>query len=456
MRFQRILGLGVVIALGVVFLPDFFPTGFTIDVDVEKSIGEGRIFSLAAVMFGVGLLTALTPCVYPLIPITVGIFGAGQGASRARAAFLTGSYVLGMVAVFSTLGVVAGMTGKLFGSALSNPWVIAGLAAFMLVLASSLFGAFDLSLPSGLATRLSGVGQGGLVGAFLMGTVAGFLAAPCTGPALVGLLTYVGKSQNPYLGAMLMSVYALGIGAPFVAIGVLALKLPRGGEWMDWVKSVFGLLLVGMAMTYVKDAFPAFSEDLRELGMKLGRPNVLLISFGLVLASILVGSVHRSLKSHRTDLSMKLLGVALFAVAIPVRGSTPAAGSAESAPMVWTKISADDPELTASFDGALAKAREEKRPVMIDFFADWCAACNELDRLTYNKPAVQAEAARFAAVKVDGTNENDALDAIYKRFDVVGLPTVVFIDSTGQVMTAPRVTGFVDAPRFVAVLKKVP
>jgi thiol:disulfide interchange protein DsbD len=165
-----------------------------------------------------GFLTALTPCVYPLIPITVGIFGATKGVSRGRAVLLTSSYVVGMGVVFAVLGVVAARTGAAFGQLLGHPALAVGLAVFLLVLAASMFGAFDIALPQGLAQRLNSVGGVGPLGALLMGSVAGFLAAPCTGPVLTGLLTFVATTRNTALGAALLFVYAMGIRVPFFLI----------------------------------------------------------------------------------------------------------------------------------------------------------------------------------------------------------------------------------------------
>src|SRR5919198_1662683 len=268
---RKILLLTLVGVAVVALLPELIPTGPTSSLNASEFLASGQLALGAAVIFAGGLLTALTPCVYPLIPITVSIFGASRAESRTKAVLLTSSYVVGMGVVFAVLGVLAARTGALFGSVLSDPRFVVGLAIFLLVLASSMFGAFDLSLPQGLAQRLSTVGGAGVLGAFLMGSVSGFLAAPCTGPVLSGLLAFVAKSQSSALGGALLFIYALGVGVPFFLLGAFTIRLPKGGQWMEWVKSVLGIALVALAASYLKDALPPVRQALDELPAELGK-----------------------------------------------------------------------------------------------------------------------------------------------------------------------------------------
>src|SRR4051812_2417091 len=202
---SKLVLLAFATALGVAFVPFVLPTGPT-GIDPTQFLTGGRFFVASAVIFLGGILTSMTPCVWPLIPITVGVFGARQASSRGRAVVLTSAYVIGMGVVFATLGVVAAMAGKAFGPSLGNAYVAVGLSIFLLALAASMFGAFELALPSSLATKLNTVGGGGLLGAFLMGAVSGFLAAPCTGPVLSGVLAFVSRTQDPVLGAALLFI----------------------------------------------------------------------------------------------------------------------------------------------------------------------------------------------------------------------------------------------------------
>jgi len=449
-----VLGLAVVAALGLAFLPALLPTGPSANLDAAGALGSGRLGAGALLVFLGGLLTALTPCVYPLIPITVGVFGARPGVSRGKAVVLTSSYVVGMGVVFATLGVVAARTGAAFGQLLGHPAVAVGLAVFLLVLAASMFGAFEIALPQGLALRLNSVGGSGLAGAFLMGSVAGFLAAPCTGPVLTGLLTYVATSRSTVLGAGLLFVYALGIGVPFFLIGVFAVQLPKSGAWMDWVKSALGILLVALAATYVRDAFPALRTAAASMARSFGAHGGTWLAAALAAAGILLGAIHRSFGAGPRSAVLKGVGVALVAGAVVLRLSALNAG-AESAGLEWNVRYAGEGTGPEPVNAALARAAAEHRPVMIDFFAEWCAACKELDRETYVAPSVVEEASRFVRIKADGTNSTDPMDALYQRFGVNGLPTVAFVSSDGKVLDDPRVTGFLGPEKFTETLRQV-
>jgi thiol:disulfide interchange protein DsbD len=454
----------------VALLPELIPTGPTSGLDASQLLASGQLALGAGVIFAGGLLTALTPCVYPLIPITVSVFGATQARSRGRAVLLTSSYVLGMGVVFAMLGVIAARTGALFGSVLADPRFIVGLALFLLVLASSMFGAFEIALPQRLTQRLSGVGGAGVPGAFLMGSVAGFLAAPCTGPVLTGLLAFVARSQSSLLGGALLFIYALGVGVPFFVLGVFTVRLPKGGQWMEWVKSVLGIALVALAASYLKDALPPLRGALNELAAELGKVPGAVLATALAAIGLVAGAIHLSFKEGGRQFALKAAGVVLVVGAILLRTTAvgaPATGeawvrlgwaqpAAKRSSLTWQlQFSGADPRGLPSFDTALARARAEGRPVMIDFFAEWCAACKELDHKTYVAEPVVKEADRFVNIKVDGTNEEDVIATLYERFGVLGLPTVAFVGSDGKILEAPRVTGFLGPDRFAAEMKKV-
>jgi thiol:disulfide interchange protein DsbD len=465
MKPTKVLGLAVLAALGLAVIPSILPTGPSTSLDATGLLDKGQLFVALGVIFLGGLLTALTPCVYPLIPITVGVFGARQADSRGRAFVLTTAYVFGMGAVFSALGVFAALSGKAFGSVLGNSWLVVGLAAFLVVLASSMFGAFELALPSSLATRLNTVGGGGIIGALLMGSVAGFLAAPCTGPVLTGVLAWVSRTQDPVLGALLLFVYALGIGVPFFLIGVFTVRLPKSGEWMEWVKSVFGIALLALAAAYLRDAFPAVHTFVTAMGERAGWLGGIGLAAVLMFVGVGLGAVHLSFKVEKQWLP-KGLGVAVIIAGFVLRMAVPEQvaarpvvdGVVSNAPTTfqWAMVfKADEAKSANPFDQVLARAKADCKPVMIDFFADWCAACNELDHKTYPTPSVISEGERFVRVKVDGTNDHEVLDGLYARFGVQGLPTVAFVDPLGNVMQSPRVVGYLPADKFVTEMQKV-
>jgi len=451
--------MAALFALGLAVLPEIMPAGPTSGIDAASFLESGRMFVAIPAIFLGGLLTSLTPCVYPLIPITVGVFGARKAESKAKAMVLTSLYVVGMGLVFSILGVVAALSGKAFGTALGNPWVVSGLAVFLLVLASSMFGAFEMALPSGLANRLNTVGGGGYVGALLMGSVSGFLAAPCTGPVLTGVLAYVSRTQDPVIGGGLLFIYALGIGVPFFLIGVFTVRLPKGGEWMEWVKSFFGVALVALAFGYLRDAFPVIREALEKFANAIGKPGGIALAVAMVLAGVLLGAIHLSFKARIGEFGLKFLGVAMVAVAVLIRTASgevrPPVDHAGHA-LAWVMtFNAETSGSAEPFDAAIAKAKADCKPVMIDFYADWCAACKELDAKVYTTTEVATESGRFVNIKVDGTADHDVLDKIYKKFGVAGLPTVAFLDPMGELLTDPKVTGYLSPDKFLGEMKKV-
>ena len=214
-----------------------------------RGLARGPISAGLTAFIG-GLLVCLTPCVYPMIAITVSVFGARQSQSRLHAMGLSTAFVLGISAMFTPLGVVAGYTGSLFGGALSNPWVLAFVAIVFLALAASMFGAFDFVLPSSLNNKLAELGGVGYGGAFLIGAVSGLIAAPCTGPVLTGILLWIGKTKSASLGAAALFAFSVGLGLPFWLVGTFAVSLPKGGAWMVGVKSVFGIVLSVAALYF--------------------------------------------------------------------------------------------------------------------------------------------------------------------------------------------------------------
>jgi thiol:disulfide interchange protein DsbD len=466
----RILLLALAGAAGIAVIPEILPTGPETGLDASAFLDSGRFAVGAAIIFAGGLLTAMTPCVYPLIPITVSVFGASRSESRLKAVALTSAYVFGMGVVFAALGVLAARTGALFGSVLASTAFVVGLSVFLLILASSMFGAFELALPQGLTQRMNMVGGTGVAGAFLMGSVSGFIAAPCTGPVLTGVLAFVAQSQSSALGAGLLFIYALGIGVPFFLLGVFTIRLPKGGAWMEWVKSILGIALVALAAAYLRDAVPEVRAFFATVSSELGRVPGAAIASAIVFLGVLLGAVHRSFKEGPGQFALKGLAVLLVVGAVLVRLSAvgaPATGNAwvrlgwaeARAPRAFTwNLHFPNKEAGAElsvFETALATAREQGRPVMIDFFAEWCAACKELDHKTYVAENVIAESERFVNIKLDFTDDEPSLTTLEKRYGVVGLPTILFIDSNGEVLRDPKVTGFMGPERFVREMQKV-
>jgi thiol:disulfide interchange protein DsbD len=401
-----------------------------------RALAKGPVYAGLAALVG-GLLVSLTPCVYPMIAVTVSVFGARESKSKLQGALLSLAFVLGIIAMFVPLGVVAGLTGGVFGSILQNAWVIVGISVLFLAMAASLFGAFEFTLPSGLTNRLATVGGIGYRGAFLLGLVCGVIAAPCTGPVLTGILTWIAKTQSVALGASAMAAFGLGLGAPFFVVGAFAVQLPKSGRWMVHVKSLLGIVLVVVALYFLSTAFPALAAPIR--------PSTLLwaLGGGALVIGLLLGAVHRSFDEPGWGIkAMKGSGIVLTSLAgfaLLIAASKP------SRSLSWEPISVVE---------ARQKALTEKRPLLVDFTAAWCGACKELDKHTFSEPSVAQEAGRFVAIKVDATNDEDpAVVSVMEQMKVVGLPTVLVYDSTGN--EAVRCTDFVPADPFLEVIKKV-
>ncbi len=439
---RRVLLAGVTFA-AVAFLPDLVAgtgsAGRGNDLGLAGLLASGSWLAFAAA-FGGGVLTSLTPCVYPLIPITVSIFGARSSASRAQAMALSGLYVLGIAAMYSALGVGAALTGRAFGSVVQNPWVIGGIAVIFAAMAASMFGAFELRLPAGLQARLSAVGGAGYAGALSMGLVAGVIAAPCTGPVLAAALTYVAAKGSVAFGMGIMFVYALGMGLLFFLIGAFSVSLPKSGAWMETVKGVFGVALLAAAGIFLRDAFPAVKP------LFSAARGAALLAAGAAGLGILLGAVQASFSGQVRERLLKAAGIAFT-----VGGIVYASGSASAR---TGAAAADFPWIRQDEAGALALARAEGRPVLIDFWADWCAACKELDRDAWSDARVRQEAKRFVTLKMDGSQENDAFQRAFDKYGVVGMPTVIFIDASGREMPA-RITGAVGADEMLKWMRAV-
>ncbi len=400
------------------------------------ALSQGPLYAALAALVG-GLAVSLTPCVYPMIVVTVSVFGAREAKSRRQGLALSLAFVLGIMAMFVPLGVVAGMTGGMFGAVLQSRAVVIGISVIFLALAASMFGAFEFTLPAALTNRLAQVGGIGYRGAFALGIVSGIIAAPCTGPVLTGILLWIAQVQNPVLGGGAMAAFALGLGTPFFLVGAFALRLPKSGRWMVHIKSLLGIGLVIVAIYFLSTAFPQISALAQPGGVFLG------VMATLVLLGVLLGAIHRSFdESGRGVKIRKAVGILLTTVA----GALLVLGALKpSSTLSWQAL---------NYEQAKAEALGAERPLLVDFTADWCVACKKLDRSTFSQPDVAAEAGRFVAIKIDATNADDpAVEAVKDQLNVVGLPTVLLYDSAGN--EAVRCTDFVTADAFLKVLQRV-
>ena len=398
----------------------------------SRGVASALFFALTA-----GLLTALTPCVYPMIPITISIFGAKQRTGRARALLLATAYIAGIAAMFGTLGTVFALLGKAFGTFLANPWVIVPLALFFAAMAASMFGAFELNVPAALQARLARVGGRGVGGAFLMGVVGGIIAAPCTGPPLAGILAYVATTRDGVYGFMLLATYAAGIGVPFWAIAGFSMTLPRSGAWMESVKSVFGIALLVAALYYLKNVAPFLAR------LTTPHPVFLAGALALVAAGVAVGAVHLSFHDVAARRARKAAGIVLATVGLFATTNwvlTPRAST-----LHWHDSEAS----------AMNEAGATSRRMLIDFRADWCLPCKELEISVFTNPKVVEELKNFVLFKVDLTNEDDnpALGVLKGKYRVETLPAIRVARADG--VTLGMVNQFVTPDEFLSRIARI-
>jgi thiol:disulfide interchange protein DsbD len=397
--------------------------------DLGKTIDERGLAIAFLSIFLLGLALSLTPCIYPLIPITVSYFG-GQAGGRTRRVFLLSLlYVLGMSITYSILGTIAAITGNLFGAALQNPFVVLFLAVILIALAFSMFGLWEIRMPMFLARR-TGTARRGYAGAVFMGLTMGIIAAPCIGPAVLGLLTYVGERGNPVLGFLMFFTLAWGIGMPFLVLGTLSgsiTRLPRSGDWMVWVRKIFGFILVAMALYFVRHL----------LGPRLAAAGYAIIA---IIGGVYLGWIDRAAGTGKGFKILKrgvgVAGIALGAafLMVAIRGG----GDEKTHGIAWFPF---DEEIVAN-------AARDGKSVVIDFSAAWCLPCHELDRKTFSDPEVVKLSKSVIPLRVNLTKSGAIENRIKNNYGVRGVPAIIFIDGSGTEVRELRVTGFIGASEF--------
>ncbi|GHT84980.1 thiol:disulfide interchange protein DsbD [Betaproteobacteria bacterium] len=404
--------------------------------------------------FGLGLLLAFTPCTFPMIPILSGIIvGAERPVSRGRTLTLSMAYVLGMALTYAVAGVAAGLTGTLLAAVLQNVWVLTAFALLFVVLALSMFGFFELQLPTALQSRLADSANrekgGHLGGVAVMGVLSALIVGPCVTAPLAGALLYIAKSGDAVLGGFALFVLALGMGAPLIVIALAARSvLPRIGPWMEGVKKAAGVLLLAVALWVVSPVLPAFATM---LGWAL-----LLLFSGIFLSALdpLPPTAKAWTRFWKgVGVTLLVTGIAMLVGALagsrdplqPLAGLRASAAAAVEAPGF---------EPVASIAELDARLAATERPVMLDFYADWCVSCKEMERDTFTDPVVAAQMGRMLRLQADVTAVNAEHRALLARFGLFGPPGIVFFDARGKERTDLRVVGFVPAAEFGAVLNR--
>lgn len=412
-------------------------------LSLENFLASSSFFTIVGVFFLIGIGLTFTPCVLPMIPILSSIIvGQGKELSRSKAAVLSSIYVLGMAVTYAVLGVIAGLSGQNLTVAMQNPTVLFSFAALFAVLSLSMFGFYELQLPAFMRDRLNDISQrqkgGTYLGVAVIGVLSALIVSPCVSAPLAGALLYIGKTGDWQLGGASLLALGLGMGAPLIAIGVSGANvLPKAGGWMDNVKALFGVILLGVALWLIKHLLP---ETLLNLGWAL-----LAILAGLYLGALdtVAGTKGKLFKG--IGILALIAGAAIAFNTLAPRTASATVGA--TAPKSLFQVV----RTQASLDAALADAAAQNQPVLLDFYADWCTACIEMEHENFSQPPVQALLRDHRWLQIDLTN-NPEDQALLRRFNIPGPPAILFFGPDGQEIRAARLYAFKPRPEFISHL----
>lgn len=401
--------------------------------------------------FGFGLLISLTPCVLPMIPILSSMIIGQKKMTHTHAFLLSLFYVLGMALTYAIAGVLFGFLGSSIQAAFQKPWIILAFSLLFVAMALSLFGFFNIQLPEKLRTRLSNTSnhqkKGTYIGALVMGCLSTLILSPCVTPPLVAVLGYISQTGNAALGGIALFVMGIGMGFPLLLIGALGPKfIPKSGLWMNTVKNLMGILMLGLAVFMASRALPA--------------PIIMLLWAALCLGTALYLGALSSTNS-RAELFKKVIGLVIFIYGVLLIngayiGKTSPLSIFEK-PQTHTNQTSD---LKFHIVHSLTETKQliaqakPNQPVMLDFYANWCVACHELDKLTFNDPAVQKELSSFLLIRADVTKNTDIEKALEKHYKVVAPPTIIFFKN-GKEVANTRIIGFAHAKKMLSRIRRV-
>jgi thiol:disulfide interchange protein DsbD len=401
---------------------------------------EKKSFLLFLLVFVAGFLTSLTPCVYPVIPIVMGYIGARSGEKKFKGFYLSIFFVLGLAVVYSILGVIAAATGTLMGVSFQNPVVVIVIAGIFIAMGLSLAGFYEIPVPSSLSSKVQSGHKSEILGSLLVGGISGIIAAPCVGPVLIALLSWISQTGNIFLGFWLTFVFSMGLGVIFLVVGTFSgiiAAMPKGGGWMNYIKYFFALVLLAGGIYFLGTISPSWIS-------------LLLWGIFLVSASIFLGLFKPLEDDEQKSKILKvivvlifLIGALLFVKAVEMKyfPSKYAAGElVEKVHLPWI----------SDLEAGKNQAKLENKIMMIDTYADWCVACKELDKYTFSSPEVSEKLKSFILVKLDFTKKDEANEALRKSLGVIGMPTVIFFNPDGTEIK--RFFGFKKKDEFLEII----
>ena len=427
---------------------------------LTRLIAEGSLALVLATFFGAGLLLAFTPCVLPMVPILSGIIaGEGRDVSAYRGFTLSLSYVLGMALVYTVAGIAFAAAGQQAQAVFQQPWIIITFAGLFVVLALSMFGLFELQMPSAIQSRLAAISgrqkSGTMIGAFVMGALSSLIVTACVAPPLVATLTVISQTGDIVRGGLALFAMSLGMGMPLLVVGTSAGKLlPKAGSWMEATKTAFGFMMLGLTVWMLSRILPG--------QITLGLWGVLVFMAGIFMGALTsLGPAAGKMRLAGKGLGLlALLYGAILLVGAFLGGHDPfrpldnlrLAGSEQAADhqgLKFTRIKTVD-----DLDNALAEAAAQSRTAMLDFYADWCVSCKEMEAYTFTEAAVQVALADTVLLQADVTANDDEDQALLQRFGVFGPPTIIFFDEKGQQREGYEVVGYMRSDDFVAHVEK--
>ncbi|MCL2830697.1 MAG: protein-disulfide reductase DsbD [Betaproteobacteria bacterium] len=428
---------------------------------IARMLHGADFWLVLASFFGFGVLLALTPCVFPMIPILSSVIVGSSGSvgvSRGRALLLSLAYIQGMALTYALAGVAAGLSGVLLTQSLQNPWVLGVFASIFVVLALSMFGFFELQLPTALQSRMNEgarhIKGGSIFAVFVMGALSALIVGPCVAPPLFGALIYIGQTENAVKGGLALFCMGQGMGLPLLLVGLSAgTLLPRAGPWMEGVKKAFGVILLAVALWMIAPLLPVAAQ-------------MFFWAFLLIIPAVYLHALdplpahargwHRFWKG--IGIVMLLCGAALLVGALsggkdpfqPLASLRMGAGASEGADKapLFTRVH--------SLDELDTHLRAAKQPVLLDFYADWCVSCKEMEHFTFSDPQVREQLSRLLLLQVDVTANTPEDLALLKRFGLFGPPGIIFFDAGGKELPALRTIGFQNTDAFLATLARIP